>query len=442
MSASDRGFKTGRKLLLSHRWLLVAPAMLLLWVVGQIDKTHISLIIADRDFLRDLNLGGHNAELGGLMTTFFMGYGIAIFLWGFIVDRVGPKWSAIAGTVCWAAVLYLSSRVGGIQEYLIIRFLLGLAEGNLWPVCNALTNRWFPIREHSRIQAFWVMGSTLGTAAGVPVVTGLMLASGWRGALAALAVLSLLPLVLFAFVSNTPEESRRLSREEREEIEAGRAAGGRAVRLNLRQLPGSRAFWLIVACQVVSATSLYTLIQWIPSYFTLYRGMPFPRMAGWVTIGYLVATGLTLLGGWVADRTMKRALTGAWTCVIFALVVAPAAELLSPRWSAVVLPALISHAAILAALNGALMHTLVRPEAIARGTGIYVGIGNFLSSAGPFVFGLLINYLGGEYWGGFVYLSLLSVVGVLCYGALHRIGARERAAVGAGSLAAEAGPQG
>src|SRR5215469_15350603 len=178
------GVAEAGKPLLSLRWLLVAPALLFLWIIAQIDKTNVSLIIADPTFLKQLNVAGHNTELGGLMSSFFVGYGVSIFIWGFLVDRFGPRRCVIVGILAWAITLFWSSRVGGIKEYLLIRFLLGAAEGNLWPVCNALTNRWFPVREHSRVQAFWITGSTLGTAVGVPIVAALILASGWRGTLA------------------------------------------------------------------------------------------------------------------------------------------------------------------------------------------------------------------------------------------------------------------
>ena len=162
--ASDVINPATRNWLMSRRWFLVAPTLLFLWIIAQIDKTNVSLFIADAKFLKELNLVGHNAELGGLMSTFFIGYGVSIFAWGFLVDRFGPRLCAIGGILGWGCALFLSSKAHGIQELLWIRFVLGVAEGNLWPVSNALTNRWFPVREHSRVQAFWITGSTLGTA--------------------------------------------------------------------------------------------------------------------------------------------------------------------------------------------------------------------------------------------------------------------------------------
>jgi sugar phosphate permease len=410
-----------RQFSFTRRWRLVAPALLLLWVIGQIDKTHISLIIADRAFLTELNLEGHHPELGGLMSAFFVGYGIAIFAWGFLVDRFGPRRCAIAGTLCWGTVLFLSSRVGGIREYLLIRFLLGVAEGNLWPVSNALTNRWFPVREHSRVQAFWITGATLGTAIGVPLVTALMITHGWRGALAVLSLVSLIPVAFFLFVSDWPHEHEGMSRPELQDIENDRLAVAAERRMSFSDVLRSRVFWLITFCQLASATTLYTLIQWLPSYLTAFRHLPFKNMGAWITLGYVLATIVTLVAGYVGDRTMRRALTGAAASLAFVLLVLPAAQWLSPEASAVVLSTLISVPCATAALNGALMQTRIRPEAIARGTGVYVGIGNFMSALGPTVFGMLISATAGRYWGGFLFLALLNAVAAGCYLVLHRL---------------------
>jgi sugar phosphate permease len=410
-----------RSRLPDQRWLLVAPALLFLWIVAQIDKTNVSLIIADPAFLKELNVAGHNTELGGLMSSFFVGYGVSIFIWGFLVDRFGPRKCVIAGTLIWAVMLFLSSLVHDIQQYLLIRLLLGAAEGNLWPVSNALTNRWFPVREHSRVQAFWITGSTLGTAIGVPIVAALILGSGWRGALTALSLVSLLPVALFCFVKDRPREQR--SPEQRTDDTRVIKSDGKATpagQLSFQELLKSRPFWLITVCQFASATTIYTLVQWIPSYVTAARHLSFKSMGGWITLGYVIATILTLIVGYVADRTMQRSLAGAWVSVAFVIVILPA-QMVSPIASAVALASLIGVASSTAALNGALMQTLVKPEAIARGTGIYAGIGMFSSAIGPALFGALIGYLGGQYWGGFLFLAVLNAVGAIGYTALHRV---------------------
>jgi len=414
-----------RNWLISRRWLLVAPALLFLWIIAQIDKTNVSLFIADTKFLKELNLMGHNAELGGLMSTFFIGYGVSIFAWGFLVDRFGPRLCAMGGILGWGCTLFLSSKAQGIQELLWIRFVLGVAEGNLWPVCNAITNRWFPEREHSRVQAFWITGSTLGTAIGVPVVTALILSSGWRGTLVYLSLLSLFPAVLFYFVADWPDKSKGIREQELSDIKANRKSPVHLEPLSFSGLLKSAPFWLVTVAQFVSATTIYTLVQWIPSYLTTFRHVPFKDMGGWITIGYAVATVLTLLVGYLADRTMQRALAGAWVSVAFVVLIIPA-QMLSTAGSALLLSTLIFVASSTGALNGALMHTMVRPEAIARGTGIYAGIGMLSSAVGPWLFGMLISSLAGQYWGGFAFLAVLNAMGAIAYFTLYYLSAKVR----------------
>jgi MFS family permease len=399
--------------------------MLLLWIIGQVDKTHISLIIADKEFLDELGLAGHNAELGGLMTTFFGGYGIGIFVWGFLVDRFGPRRCAIAGTLLWGGFLYMSSYVHGINEYFIVRALLGFAEGNLWPVCNKLTNRWFPVYEQSRVQAVWLAGSTLGTAVGVPLVTSVMLANGWRGALAVLAIISLMPVVLFAFVFDTPRDNPRLRGVELREIEDGAVVPGFVAPMPFSQLLRSAPFWLIVFGQFVSAANIYTMIQWLPSYLTRVLGMSFQTLSLYLTVGYTLASVVTVLIGYAADRTLKRALVASVACFIYPFLVVPASTFGPPEWIAVALGTLVAQSASTAALNGALMHTLLEPAAIARGTGIYVGVGNFMSALGPWIFGALITATGG-YRAGFIFMACMSAAACLAYYRLHVLERRTR----------------
>jgi sugar phosphate permease len=407
----------------SRRWLVVAPALMFLWIVGQIDKTNISLVIANEPFIKELHLAGHNAELGALMGYFLLGYGIAIFIWGFLVDRFGPRICAIVGILCWGTCLLLSSRVSTIGQLLVLRFFLGVAEGNLWPVGNALTNRWFPLREHSRAQAFWITGSSLGTAIGVPIVTYLILSTGWRNTMVYLALISLLPLVLLAFVANRPRDQKGLSSREIEEIESGQKTE-EVQPVGLRKMLRQTNFWLIMFCQFVSATAIYTMVQWIPRFLTSYRHVSFRSMGNWIALGYILATILTLLICYLADRTMQRPLAGMGICVFFAIVVLPVAFMLPPIWTALLLSTLLVVAPTTAALNGAMMHSMVKPEVIARGTGIYVGVGNCLSGIGPWAFGYFITRLGGQYWGGFAFLAAVSAAGALCYFWLHLIAKR------------------
>jgi predicted MFS family arabinose efflux permease len=242
-------------------------------------------------------------------------------------------------------------------------------------------------------------------------------------------------------VPDWPRESKSIRKQELLDIESDRKVPGHAEPLSLGELLKSAPFWLLTVAQFVSATTIYTLVQWIPSYLTNFRHVPFKSMGGWITVGYLLATVLTLLVGYLADRTMRRALAGAWVSVAFVLLIFPA-QMLSASGSALLLSTLIFVASSTGALNGALMHTMVRPEAIARGTGAYAGIGILSSAIGPTLFGMLITRLAGQYWAGFAFLAVLNVIGAIAYLAMHRLSVRARETRGASTAQMSALPGG
>src|SRR5260370_39850263 len=82
-------------------WWLVAPTLIVFVIINQLDKTNISVLIADHRFLSDLHLTGQPARIGFLSSAFFYAYGASLMVWGFIVDRFGPRRSAVIGIVGW-----------------------------------------------------------------------------------------------------------------------------------------------------------------------------------------------------------------------------------------------------------------------------------------------------------------------------------------------------
>src|ERR1700687_3444037 len=84
------------------RWWLIAPTLITFVIINQLDKTNISVLIADHQFLSDLHLTGQPARIGFLSSAFFYAYGASLMIWGFMVDRFGPRRSAIWGVLGWA----------------------------------------------------------------------------------------------------------------------------------------------------------------------------------------------------------------------------------------------------------------------------------------------------------------------------------------------------
>ena len=407
---------TSASKLFAVRWWLVAPTLILFVIVNQLDKTNISVLIADPRFLADLHLTGQPARIGFLASAFFYAYGASLMIWGFLVDRFGPQRCAIAGVIGWALTTAWCAAAGSVNEMYLARFALGLAEGCMWPVCNSYVGRWFAVREHGRIQAFWVNGNQIGIAIGLPLVTALLLAGGWRSVFwvfSAGSVLILLPMLLL-LAPDEPARSRFAANSERQFIETHRAST-RPSATGFAEVMRDTRFWLVTLCHASLVATFFGLTTWIPTYLTQARGMPFTTMSAGVALTYLLPIGLALLIGYVSDRTMRRAAVAAVCSLLMPVMIVSGVLVTNAIVSMLLLVVSFAAPITFGATNTALLHLLAPAGQVGRSTGICVGIANILGAAGPAIIGYLIGLFSGRYVVAFGFIAALNIVQALLY---------------------------
>ena len=409
------------------RWCYIAPTLFLLVVVNQLDKTNIAVVMADPRFLSDMALTGQPTRIGFLSTIFFFGYGGGLMVWGFVVDRLGPRHSAMIGVGGWAATTLWCAMAHGINELYLARFVLGIAEGCIWPVCNTYSARWFPTSEHGRIQSFWVNGNQVGIAVGLPVVAALITAGGWRAVFWMLGAgsFALLEPMLFFLAPDQPDTSGYWREKERRRVvdspvdEPARLAMGASVKLG--HLLTTAGFWLVTLCHAGTVATLFGLTIWVPTYLTQERGLPFDALKGWVAFSYLLPIGVAMGMGYWADRTLRPAMVGTATSAVVAAMVLASVTVSSAIASVLLLVTTLAAPMIYGAMNASLMQRLAVPEHIGRATGIFVGAGNLLGGLAPTVIGYLIGAFGGRYLAAFGFVSATNLVLVALYHWMDRL---------------------
>src|SRR5262249_10654280 len=135
----------------------------------------------------------------------------------------------------------------------------------------------------------------IGIAAGLPIVTGILLAGGWHSVFwvcGAASVGILLPL-FYWFAPDDPAGSRWVDPAERRYVEENRTAPRESGPSNLRFL-AAPAFWLIALCQACLVATFFGLNTWIPTFLTKARGLAFTTMSVSVASAYLIPVALEL----------------------------------------------------------------------------------------------------------------------------------------------------
>ncbi|WP_206916116.1 MFS transporter [Alicyclobacillus suci] len=391
----------------SIRWKYIAPTLLVIWIIGMFDKVGVAVIATNKAFLADMGLVGHNALIGSLVTIMLFTYGIGFFIWGPLVDHWGPRNCAIVGLIGWAFSTLMAALSKDFTVLMISRGLLGLAEGFLWPVSNALTARWFPLHERGRAKAIWINGTNVGPALAGFLVIALIGPFHWQGVfwfLTGAAILICLPMVLF-FVKNDPSEDNRVSKAELELISAEQVSLSESAGGEKKATMATVSFWLIVVAGIVNVFGVFGLMTWFPSFLETAKHVSPRMMSTYLLVGFGAALLLTIWIGAHTDRTHKKAV---W--IIWGFLLGAATLFLSAITGPVVGSALLLCASI-AFINGittpmihGVIHSMSYTRTIGSNTGVMNGVGNTIGAFAPTIMGALVTVASGHYYLAFTFL--------------------------------------
>jgi MFS family permease len=218
--------------------------------------------------------------------------------------------------VLWGLVTVLLMFARDQYHLYILRFLLGAAEGGLFPGVLFYLTFWFPDRLRGRMTSLFVMAVPFGGIIAGPV-SGLLLDGmqgvaglhGWQW----LFLLEGLPavalgVVAFFWLPDRPSEARWLTAVEAEAIKAGigtdrpRAAHGTNFGAALRD----GKVYLLAFIYFGFFCSLNTILLWAPSLLRQV-GVTTATNIGWLSGGIALLSALGMLAvGYSSDRLRER----------------------------------------------------------------------------------------------------------------------------------------
>jgi sugar phosphate permease len=370
------------------------PTLFVATLVAQIDKLSISVIMANRSFLGDMNLIDRPAVVGGLVSAFLLSYGAGQFVWGPVIDRIGPRRAAMLGVVAWSVTLLWGGLSSTILMLYLSRIFLGLSEGILYPVCNAFVARWFALRERGRAQSMWFNGATVGGAVGGALVTAIIIASGWRAAFVVLAIIGLVVVLpmLALLTRDDPRTDRRVSAGELAKIDQGQLLVTPTE--HTAGVFGNHRYWLLVLAFVANNIFFWGWSSWLPTYLIRARHFSFQSSGGLTALTFAIEVVAVFLLGLLTDRIGRRAPLGALGYFLATLGIYLGGTTSNVP---VALALLIAGASCQQACAGnvqALLHSFSGRRLMGRAAGVLNGVGNIGSFLAPTVVGVMIGTNG------------------------------------------------
>ena len=307
------GFKRGSGGISQTRWRHIVPVVFLLYTISYLDRVNIGMALPSLS--KDLGLTP--TQSGFVGGVFFWGYIIGCFSAGWLVPRFGAKRIVLYALVTWGLFAIGTGLSYDFHALVIMRFLLGLAEGPVWTSVAALLSQWFLVSERGRAFAFWNLSLPVGALLSGPL-SGLLLSyTSWH----VMLVLEGLPAWIWAVVwwrsiPNGLDQADWLPSEERQHLQKGLAAEqakfGVALRsTDWRGMWRHPVVWLVLGAEAALLVVMYGFGLWLPSVIKTASAMKIGSVGLLSALPYLASViGLVLISE-SSDRFRERRLHAA-----------------------------------------------------------------------------------------------------------------------------------
>ena len=356
------------------------------------------------------DFGTSYAELGLLVTLFFVISGIGQALAGFLVDRIGARPVLLCAMACFVAAGAAAALARDMTGLVLATALAGLGNSPFHPVDFTILNRRVSQRRLGHAFSIHGISGNLGWAAAPLFHQGVMALTGsWRWAAAGFGLWALAVLAVLVWQRRAVDDRAAETMTPGAATVAAASGAGEGTFAFLR-LP---SVWLCFSFFVFS-TAVLTAVQ-------SFAGPALSRMyglsaasTGYMVTGYMLAgvAGM-LLGGFVAARVARLELTiGACLCGSAVMLLLVGSGWL-PGGLALVVTSL---AGLGTGLAGPSRDMLIKraspPGATGRVYGtVYSGLDIGFALSAP-VFGAILDR--GSAGGVFVGAAAALVLGVTC----------------------------
>src|SRR5687768_14093251 len=319
---------------------------------------------------------------------FHLGYLTSLFIVGFIADHFGAKRAYIATGVAgcvspWAFVLFAD----GFWSAFWLHALTGLCQGGTYTPALALINDHIERARRGRAMGYFIAGSSAGYAICLGVAGLALQFTGWRGALAAVALLPVISWVSGVLVlRGTP--NRVHARPAGESLLASLPAV-------LKNRKGMLSIWGYTAHN----WELLGLWAWLPAFLTaalVLQGASSQYALLFAGLTYVANIGGSIAGGTMADRWGRIQTILTWSCVSLVLSFSIGWLIAVPIALLVALACLYNFAAIAdSSTHSTVLAESVPPHYLGVAYAVRSVVGFGAGVVSPFVFGWALDLAGG-----------------------------------------------
>lgn len=390
----------------------IIPFLIILFVMAFLDRTNIGFAALHMN-----DAIGITQTIFGLGAgIFFLGYFIAEVPSNVLLHRFGARIWIARIMITWGIIAALMGLIQNGTQFIVLRFLLGIAEAGFFPGVIFYLTLWFPARYRARVFTTFYLGLPIAQIVGAPISVGLMQwgdtigYEGWRMMYVLEGIPSIiLGIICLKYLTNTPKEAQwltadqrqwlmnTLEKEEREKTEHADAHLSKST--IIKQVFKNPLVWVMAIVYFGITSGSNAMFFFLPSVLESFRntfGMEISLIQnGLLTaIPYAFAAVGMILWSRRSDRKQERHKHGACAALMAASAIA-IALLVNQPW-AIIVGFIFLAIGVFSAINifWTLPGQTLTGVGAAAGIGLINSVGNLSGFTGPYLTGYLYTTTG------------------------------------------------
>jgi ACS family tartrate transporter-like MFS transporter len=398
-------------------WRLL-PFLCFIYFIAYLDRVNVGFaaLTMNEDLALSATAFGQGAGI------FFLAYFLFEVPSNFALKRFGARVWIARIMVTWGIISVAMAFVSGTKSFLVLRFLLGVAEAGFFPGMILYLTFWFPSSVRAGILCVFIIANPASTIIGAPLSTTLLGTSlfgleGWQ----TMFIVEGLPAVLLGFavlfvLCDSPAKAKWLTDREKQVLEQALRRDDRLnTHTSLRDGLASPHVWLFSLLYAALMMGVYGFGLWAPQIIKSLSGLSNQGVGLVLIVPYICATIAMVLWGRHSDRTGERTWHLAVPAMIgaFGFLYGSYADNFYLAVAGFSVGAMGIYASL--PLFWSLPTAMLGGTAAAGGIALINSIGNLSGYFGPSIIGKLKDSTQGYTAGLLVIAASLAVASVLGY---------------------------
>lgn len=288
------------------RWYMIL-LVCAITIINYLDRT--ALGVAAPTILE--TTGITKEQYSWIVSAFQLAYTIGQPIMGFFIDTIGLRLGFAICAVIWGLATMGHALTGTWQGLAFMRGVMGFSEASAIPAGIKTASIWFPAKERGIASGVFNMGTSFGAMLAPPLIAWCILFQGWEFAFVVSGSLALIAALAWFIFYRDPKDSKILSPEEREYIEAGQEKylDSDKEKVSLKTILTQRNFWGIGIARFLADPAWGTINFWVPIFFVETLHFSLKEIAMFVWLPFLMADLGCLASGFVAKFFNDRGIS-------------------------------------------------------------------------------------------------------------------------------------